>query len=92
MSQAKKPSHHVVIYDKNDYAHRVGVCWPLKNAKGLSVVISPGVSIASIEGCRLVILPAKDKDESKSDEQRRKQERDAKEAAARSYDDDDIPF
>ena len=89
MSEKQKPTHHVVIYDRNDYATRVGVAWPLKKVKGLSLVISPGVSIASIDGCRIVIVPATEKP--KDGGQRRENRGNSRQESS-SHDDDDIPF
>jgi hypothetical protein len=88
MSEKSRPTHHVVIYDRNDYATRVGVAWPLKKVKGLSVVISPGVSIASIDGCRIVIVPATEKPK---DGQRRESRGNSRQESS-AHDDDDIPF
>lgn len=51
-----KPTHVVLLYDDSDYPARVGVAWPLKGKKGLSIKLHGGVSIATPKGTRLVIM------------------------------------
>ena len=59
----QKPSHVVVVYDRNDYATRVGVAWPLKNGGGFSLTIHPGVSVSSMDGARIVVIEDKPKED-----------------------------
>lgn len=70
-----KPSHVVVIYDRNDYATRVGVAWPLKNRTGFTLTLHAGVSISSMDGARIVVLPDEPRDKDGEQRGERREER-----------------
>lgn len=85
----KKPTHNVVIYDRNDYGMRVGAAWPLKNADGFSLTIHTGVSISSMDGARIVLLPNDERPEGGRRRERDDRDRDRDRDRGRRDDRDD---
>lgn len=99
----QKPTHNVVVYDRNDYPTRVGAAWPLKKADGFSITIHAGLSISSMDGARIVLLPndddrdrgrgrRRDRDDRDDDRGRRRGRDDRDDRRDnRRRDDDDLP-